>query len=192
MMMDILPPSHTVVHQKQSIEDCVRKHVQAWDYKHPVEVLLTSGFGHPLPWVLHEFRPTTGELLLQYQYTTGVGTGLTVRCEKWSPPLGIIRLHRDDVGKLEKYLDELMTSEHLLDFASTCFEEESQVDNFQATTLDMICKLYLADINSDVSRSCDSPVSIVLTRSPAPATTPQAHTYDHHHLHYGPHPHYHH
>lgn len=67
-VIDFLPPSHTVMHQKQGIEDCVHQEVQAWDHTRPVEVLLTSGYGHPLRWVLHEFKPVTAELLKQYQY----------------------------------------------------------------------------------------------------------------------------
>jgi hypothetical protein len=141
-----------MMHQKQGIQDCVQKEVQAWDYARPVEVLLTSGYGHALPWVLHEFNPATEELLQQYQYLQDVGIGQSVRFEKWSPPLGIIRLDPSDVWLFERYLDELMTVEHLPDLPWTCFEEESQFNDFQATMLDMICKLYLATIDRNVSR----------------------------------------
>lgn len=60
-------------------------------------------------------------------------------------------------------LMRLMTVEHLSDLPWTCFEEESQFDDFQATMLDMICKLYLATIDRDVSRSHAPPRSTVLT-----------------------------
>jgi hypothetical protein len=161
--MDFLPPSHTVMHQKQSIEDWVQKEVRAWDHARSVEVLFTSGYGHPLRWVLHEFHPETEELLQQFQYLQDVETGQSVRLEKWSPPLGIIRLDPSDVWLLERYLDELMTVEHLRDLPWTCFEEESQFDDFQATMLDMICKLYLATIDRNVSRPHPPPRSTVLT-----------------------------
>jgi hypothetical protein len=150
-VMDFLPPSHTVMHQKQGIEDCVQKQVRAWDYTRPVEVLLTSGYGHPLLWELHEFEPATAELLRQYQYLQDVNTGQSVRFEKWSPPLGITKFEPSDVWQLERYVDELMTDEHLLKLPWICFEEESQFDRFQATMLDMICKLYLATIDRNVS-----------------------------------------
>lgn len=52
---------------EQGIEDCVHQQVQAWDNTRPVEMLLTSGYGHPPPWVLHESNPATAELLQQYQ-----------------------------------------------------------------------------------------------------------------------------
>lgn len=162
-VMDFLPPSHTVMHQKQRIEDCVHQQVQVWDHTRPVEVLLTSGYGHPLRWVLHEFKPATPELLKQYQYLQDVETGQSVRFEKWSPPLGIIKLDPSDVWWFERYLDELMTVEHLSDLAWTCFEEEIQVDDSQATMLDMICKLYLATIDRHVSRSHGPPRLNVLT-----------------------------
>ena len=162
-MMDFLPPSHTVMHQKQGIEDCVQKEVQAWDHARPVKVLLTSGYGHSLLGVLHEFNPATEELLRQYQYLQDVETGQSVRFEKWSPPLGIIRLDPSDVWRFERYIDELMTVEHLRDLPWTCFEEESQFDDFQATMLDMICKLYLATIDRNVSRPHPPPRSTVLT-----------------------------
>ena len=162
-VMDFLPPSHTVVHQKQGIEDCVQKEVQAWDYTRPVEVLFTSGYGHPLPWVLHEFKPATAELLQQYQYLQDVETGQSVLYKKWSPPLGVTKLEPSDVWPFGRYLDELMTVEHLPGLPWTCFEEESQFDGFQATMLDMICKLYLATVDRDVSRSHAPPRSTVLT-----------------------------
>jgi hypothetical protein len=161
-VMDFLPPSHTLMHQKQGIEDCVHQQVRAWDTR-PVEVLLTSGYGHPLRWVLHEFKPATAELLKQYQYLQDVETGQSVRFEKWSPPLGIIKLDPSDIWHFEEYLDELMTVEHLPDLPWTCFEEESQFDDFQATMLDMICKLYLATTDRDVSGSHAPPRSTVLT-----------------------------
>lgn len=163
LRMDFLPPSHTAMHQKQGIEDCVQKQVQAWDYTRPVEVLLTSGYGRPLPWVLNEFKPATAELLQQYQYLQDVETGQSVRFEKWSPPLGITKLDPSDIWRFEMYLDELMTVEHLPELPWTFYEEESQFDGFQATMLDMICKLYLATIDRDVSRSHARPRSTALT-----------------------------
>lgn len=161
-VMDFLPPSHTAMHQKQGIEDCVQRHVQAWYYTRPVKVLLTSGYGHPLLWELHEFKPATAELLRQYQYLQDVETGQSVRFEKWSPPLGITKLEPSDIWRFERYLDELMSDEHLHDLPWTCFEEESRFGNFQASMLDMICKLYLATTDRDVSVSQPPPRSTVL------------------------------
>jgi hypothetical protein len=47
-IFDILPPSMTLMHQKQTIEDCVQDQVVQWYHLRPVEVNLTSGYGCPL------------------------------------------------------------------------------------------------------------------------------------------------
>jgi hypothetical protein len=140
--MDFLPTSYTTMHTKQNIEDCVRYQVRGWDYTRPVEVHLTSGYGHPLRWTLYEFEPTTLELLGQFQYLQDVKTGQSVRCEKWSPPLGLTKLEPSDDYHFKNYLDELMADGVLVDFPWRCFEEESQINDFQATMLAMICELY--------------------------------------------------
>lgn len=125
-MLDFLPPSFTTMHSKQNIEDCVQDQVQAWDYARPVEVFLTSGYGPPLRWVLHEFRPATMELMAQFQYLQNPHTRQSVRHEKWSPPLGVMKLEPSDDWHFKNYLDELMTDEHLIHFPWRCFEEESK------------------------------------------------------------------
>jgi hypothetical protein len=139
------------MHTKQNIEDCVRYQVRGWDYTRPVEVYLTSGYGHPLRWVLYEFEPTTLELLGQFQYLQDVNTGQSVRFEKWSPPLGLTKLEPSDDYHFKNYLDELMTDEVLVDFPWRCFEEESQINDFQATMLAMICELYQGTRDPEVS-----------------------------------------
>jgi hypothetical protein len=49
-------------HDKSRLTDLMmavlpRSFNKAWDHTRPVEVFFTSGYGHPLPWVLHEFEP---------------------------------------------------------------------------------------------------------------------------------------
>lgn len=148
--MDFLPPSYTIMHSKQNIEDCVKSQVRSWDYTRPVEVCLTSGYGHPLRWILYEFEPATMELLGQYQYLQNIHTRQPERCEKWSPPLGITKLEPSDDWHFKNYLDDLMADEPLAEFPWICFEEESQIDDFQATMLAMICQLYRATRDLDV------------------------------------------
>jgi len=149
--MDFLPTSYTTMHTKQNIEDCVRYQVRGWDYNRPVEVHLTSGYGHPLRWMLYEFEPSTLELLGQYQYLQDVTTGQSVRCEKWSPPLGLTKLEPSDDYHFKNYLDELMAHDVLADFPWRCFEEESQINDFQATMLAMICELYQGTRDHELS-----------------------------------------
>lgn len=135
----------------------MKDQVRGWDFARPVEVYLTSGYGHPLRWVLYEFEPATMDLLGQLQYLQNVHTRQSVRCEKWSPPLGITKLEPSDDWRMKNYLDELMTNEHLPDFAWRCFEEESQIDDFQASMLAMICELYENTRDPDV---CTPPTFI--------------------------------
>jgi hypothetical protein len=145
------------MHSKQNIEDCVKDQVRGWDYTRPVEVCLTSGYGHPLRWILYEFEPATLELLGQYQYLQNVSTRQPERCEKWSPPLGITKLEPSDEFHFKNYLDDLMADEPLAEFPWICFEEESQIDNFQATMLAMICELYRVTTDFDVRNSLSTP-----------------------------------
>jgi hypothetical protein len=161
--MDFLPTSYTAMHTKQNIEDCVRYQVHSWDYTRPVEVYLTSGYGHPLRWILYEFQPTTLELLGQFQYIQDVNTGQSIRCEKWSPPLGLTKLEPSDDYHFKNYLDELMTPEVLADFPWRCFEEESQINDFQATMLAMICELYQGTHDIEVCTLSVTLLKIILT-----------------------------
>ncbi|KAM0721599.1 hypothetical protein Q7P37_002524 [Cladosporium fusiforme] len=142
-VMDFLPPSYTTMHSKQSIEDCVQEQVRYWDIARPVEVELTSGYGHPIRWTLYEFEPATLDLLGQFQYLQNVQTRQSERYEKWSPPLGIIKLETSDDWRLKNYLDDLMTDGVLPDFPWRCYDEESQFDHFQAQMLSLLCTLYL-------------------------------------------------
>ncbi|OQO07692.1 hypothetical protein B0A48_07389 [Cryoendolithus antarcticus] len=141
-VLDFLPPSLTLMHQKQTIENCVREQVQFWDFKRPVVVHLTSGYGPPLRWTLYEFVPSTQEYLGQVQFRQNPSTGRSVRSDRYSPPLGITKIETSDDAHFKNYLDELMESHHLGDFPWTCFEEESQVNDFQATTLALLVQLY--------------------------------------------------
>ncbi|KAK3710302.1 hypothetical protein LTR37_010368 [Vermiconidia calcicola] len=143
---DFLPPqaSMTLMHQKQTIEDTVKDQVLDWDQQHPIDIYLTSGYGPPLRWKLYEFKPRTNDLLGQFQYLQDPRTGVSQRYHKYSPPFGLIKLDASDDSQFEKYLDDLLSEEYLWEFGWTCFEEESQIDPdmFQATLLNLMCKLY--------------------------------------------------
>jgi len=141
----------TLMHQKQTIEDCVNDQVLEWDVDNSVDVWLTSGYGPALRWKLYEFRPRSDELLRQYQYLQDLGTGRSIRYEKYSPPLGLRKLDTSDDAHFGKYLDDLLDPQYLWEFGATCFEEESQIEDFQATLLDLMCNLYLESRDSDVS-----------------------------------------
>ena len=155
MTTDCVEASMTLMHQKQTIEDCVNDQVLEWDHSNPIDVYLTCGYGPALRWKLYEFRPRTDELLNQLQYLQDPATGVSHRCQKYSPPFGLTKLDQSDDRHFETYLDQLMSSDYLWDLGWTCFEEETQVDPqaFQANLLDLMCKLYQNTFDVDVS-SC--------------------------------------
>jgi len=141
----------TLMHQKQPIEDYVQEQVRGWLVHRPIDVYLTCGYGHALRWRLYEFDPSSIELLSQYQYLQHVGTRRSRRFEKYSPPLALMKLDPSDDSRFRTYLDELMEPQYLWEFAWTCFEEETQIDDFQACLLDLLCRLYQSTEDYDVS-----------------------------------------
>ncbi|OQO08839.1 hypothetical protein B0A48_05729 [Cryoendolithus antarcticus] len=161
-VLDFLPPSLTLMHQKQTIENCVREQVQFWDFKRPVVVHLTSGYGHPLRWTLYEFVPSTQEYLGQVQFRQDPSTGRSVRSDRYSPPLGITKIETSDDAHFKNYLDELMESHRLGDFPWTCFEEESQVNDFQATTLALLVQLYTRTQDIDLQTLLRSIIKMLI------------------------------
>ena len=144
----------TLMHQKQTIEDTVADQVLRWDREHPITVYLTSGYGPPLRWTLHEFEPRTNDLLGQFQYLQDPATGLQKRVHKYSPPFGLLKLDSNDDEYLNTYLETLLRSEYIWDMGWTFYEEESQVDedNFQARLLASMCMLFEGTNDPDVSK----------------------------------------
>lgn len=151
------------MHQKQPIEDYVQEQVRGWDVQRPIDVYLTCGYGHALRWRLYEFDPRSPELLGQFQYLQDVGTRRSVRFQKYSPPLGLMKLDPTDDRHFRNYLDELMEQRYLWEFAWTCFEEETQINDFQAVLLDLMCTLYKRTGDFDVS-SHSLPACLVLAK----------------------------
>ncbi|KAK3046092.1 hypothetical protein LTR09_012385 [Extremus antarcticus] len=130
----------TTFYLKQTIEDTVRDQVLLWHHN-GVEVHLTSGYGPPLKWKLHQFMPRTNDLL----YSQNPDTRQLQSVKKYSPPLGLMKLEASDDEHLEAHLTELLQRQFLVDFGWACFEEESLVDpdHFQARLLDQMCSLFL-------------------------------------------------
>ena len=145
----------TLMHQKQTIEDCVNDQVLDWDLQNPIDVYLTSGYGPALRWRMYEFKPRTEELLGQFQYLQNPATGAEQRFQKYSPPFGLIKLDSVDDQHFENYLEQLLGTDYLWDFGWTCFEEETQVDPdaFQARLLQLMCQLYLDTQDTEVKFS---------------------------------------
>ncbi|KAK5113918.1 hypothetical protein LTR85_010451 [Meristemomyces frigidus] len=151
LVFDFLPPSMTLMHQKQTIEDCVKDQVLRWDMENSIDVYLTSGYGPALRWKLYEFLPRTNELLGQLQYLQNPATRASTRYQKYSPPFGLAKLDTSDDGHFEAYMECLLEHQHLWDFGWTCFEEETQINDFQAQLLDLMCVLYTQTQDPDLS-----------------------------------------
>lgn len=148
----------TLMHQKQSIEDTVSEEVLQWDVDNGIDVYLSSGYGPPLRWTMFEFKPRTPELLTQLQYFQDVNTGQSMSRQKYSPPLGLLKIDTSDDAHFDAYLDQLLDPQHLYDFGWSCYEEESLADpgEFQAKMLDLMCKLHVQTADASVSISFNS------------------------------------
>ena len=109
------------MHQKQTIEDTVSDQVVEWDTQNPIDIYLTSGYGPPLGWKVYEFRPSSNKLLGQLQYLQDPATGVSQGWNKYSPPLGLMKLDQSDDTHFDVYLNQLMEKEHLDDLGWTCF-----------------------------------------------------------------------
>ncbi|CZT17942.1 uncharacterized protein RCC_03780 [Ramularia collo-cygni] len=140
---EFLPPSMTIMHQKQTIEDSVASSVLTWDHDNGIDIYLSSGYGPPLRWKVYEFRPKSEEYLRQLQYYQDNGSDQMVRTVNYSPPYGLLKIEPSDDAHLDTYLDQLLQPQFLWDFGWTFYEAESLVDEFQAGVLDLLCKLYL-------------------------------------------------
>lgn len=136
----------TVMHQRQTILDTVHDQVIEWDTRRPIEVHLTCGYGRPLLWTLHEFRPRTNDLLGQYQYIHNNKNGQSERIHKYSPPFGVMKLDGSDEQRVQTYLQGLLEREHLQHLGWTFYEEERVADpqEFQAVLLTLLCTLYMS------------------------------------------------
>ncbi|KAK3621587.1 hypothetical protein LTR56_022694 [Elasticomyces elasticus] len=138
---DFLPPSMTGMHQKQSIEDYVAHNVVRWDGDNSIDIWLTCGYGPALRWKLYEFQPRDDEPCWQFQYLQDPITRQQIQIKKYSPPFGLMKLETSDDAHFDGYLEQLLHPQHLADFGWTCFEEETEVDDFQARLLQAICDL---------------------------------------------------
>ncbi|KAK4896340.1 hypothetical protein LTR49_028159 [Elasticomyces elasticus] len=143
--------SMTGMHQKQSIEDYVAHNVVRWDRDNSIDIWLTCGYGPALRWRLYEFQPKDDEPCWQFQYLQDPVTHQQIQIKKYSPPFGLMKLEASDNAHFDGYLEQLLNPQHLADFGWTCFEEETQVDDFQARLLQAICDLVTGTRDNEVT-----------------------------------------
>lgn len=147
---DFLPPSMTGMHQKQSIEDYVADKVARWDRENSIDIWLTCGYGPALRWKLYEFEPKDEEPCWQLQYYQDPNTRQQIPRRKYSPPFGLMKLDTSDDAHFDGYMEQLLHPGNLWDFGWTCFEEETQLDDFQARLLQAMCELSMKTHDEDV------------------------------------------
>lgn len=146
--------SMTGMHQKQSIEDYVADKVARWDKTNAIDIWLTCGYGPALRWKLYEFEPKDDEPCWQLQYLQDPNTRQQVPQRKYSPPFGLMKIETSDEEHFDRYMEGLLDPNHLDDFGWTCFEEETQVDDFQARLLQAMCDLAMQTQDDEVSFLC--------------------------------------
>lgn len=141
----------TAMHKKDTIENYVQREVLDWDRDNSIDVYLTSGYGPALKWRLYEFQPRSTDMLVQLQYLQDPSTGISQRLTKYSPPFALLKIDTSDDDHFERYMEQLLHEDHLWEFGWTCFEEETQIDDFQARLLQFMCELFMEMRDYDVS-----------------------------------------
>ncbi|KAF1355198.1 hypothetical protein BDV97DRAFT_99515 [Delphinella strobiligena] len=140
MTTTFLPVSMTKMHQRDEIITYIQDRLTGWTNSEDssgIEVHLTTGFGPPFKWTLHEFIPAWPEVLSRYQHRTDDDGKTWYRTTTLSPPLGLKKLDKTDKHFLNKHIKD-MTINHLDDFRHACFEGE---DSFKARLTSLLCSL---------------------------------------------------
>ena len=139
------------MHQKQTIEDYIHDRVARFDQNNSMDIWFTCGYGPALPWKLYEFEPIGDEPCWQLPYMQDPRTGQQLQYRKYSPPFALIKLDTSDETAFDDYMETLLSEEHLWEFGWTCFEEETQIDDFQARLMQSICNLSTKSHDETVS-----------------------------------------
>jgi hypothetical protein len=141
LVQQFLPATMNRQHRREEIVGFVQKSLGFWRADAPIKVHLTSlGLGH-FVWDLHEYEPSSPELLLQKRYKVGI-SGTWQRVEKRSPPLAVKELNYNQAHKLEVYVDSIV-DRYLEEFQAQAYlGEEESCAMFQSELLRALCVLY--------------------------------------------------
>jgi hypothetical protein len=135
-------------HRREEILSFAKKSLGFWRADAPIQVHLTSlGLGQ-FTWGLHEYEPSSQDLLLQKRYKVGV-CGTWQRVEKRSPPLAVKQVNFGHMHKLEEYVDDIIDRHLELFQKQAYYGEEDSAAVFQNELLHALCTLYTSLPDSD-------------------------------------------
>jgi len=141
LVHQFLPATMNRQHRREEILAFAKKSLGFWRQDAPIQVHLTSlGLGNFI-WNLHEYEPSSQDLLLQKRYKVGI-SGTWQRIEKRSPPLAVKQVNFGHMHKLEEYVDNII-DRHLAMFQQQIYYgEEDSTAVFQNELLQALCSLY--------------------------------------------------
>ncbi|KAK8255241.1 hypothetical protein HDK77DRAFT_27056 [Phyllosticta capitalensis] len=103
-----LPSIMTSIHTQQALKDFVYQHTTGWTNVR-ICLRLIPGRGLPaMPCEAYEFVPKTIEPQRQFQYFKNSKTGMPLRSERPSPPLGMVQIENRDKDQYTKYIDDII------------------------------------------------------------------------------------
>ncbi|CAD0093707.1 unnamed protein product [Aureobasidium mustum] len=141
LVHQFLPATMNRQHRRDEILSFAKKSLGFWRADAPIQVHLTSlGMGH-FTWDLHEYEPSSQDLLLQKRYKVGI-SGTWQRIEKRSPPLALKQVNFSPSHKLEDYVDNIVDQYLEMFQEQAYYGEEDSCAMFQNELLRALCSLY--------------------------------------------------
>ncbi|KAI5245259.1 hypothetical protein E4T43_03315 [Aureobasidium subglaciale] len=141
LVHQFLPATMNRQHRREEITLFAERSLGFWRADAAIPVHLTSlGMGQ-FVWNLHEYEPSSTDLLLQKRYKVGL-SGTWQRVEKRSPPLALKQVNFGQTHKLEEYVDRIV-DRYLQQFQDQAYYgEENSCAMFQNELLKALCRLY--------------------------------------------------
>ncbi|CAD0110356.1 unnamed protein product [Aureobasidium uvarum] len=141
LVHQFLPATMNRQHRREEILSFAKKSLGFWRADAPIQVNLTSlGMGH-FTWDLHEYEPSSQDLLLQKRYKVGIA-GTWQRMEKRSPPLALKQVSFSQSHRLEEYVDDVVDQYLEMFQEQAYYGEEDLCAMFQNEVLRALCSLY--------------------------------------------------
>ncbi|KAG9649477.1 hypothetical protein KCU64_g9426, partial [Aureobasidium melanogenum] len=196
LVHQFLPATMNRQHRRDEILSFAKKSLGFWRADAPIQVHLTSlGMGH-FTWDLHEYEPSSQNLLLQTRYKVGI-SGTWQRIEKRSPPLALKQVNFSQSHKLEDYVDNIVDQYLEIFQVQAYYGEEDTCAMFQNELLRALCSLYtsLPDEDDDnklkgdlrhvlrmLILTCIMDHPITISESSLPVTIASMHSHNNPHI----------